>query len=78
MANTAIDTYLAAPGSRSLFSRAATWIGAGLHLVGELSAAARAARHAARLTELSDEHLAALGIARDQIVAHAFRHLRQG
>ena len=75
MATTAIDTYLAAPGSRSLLLRVTKKTGSVLRRIGELSEGARAARHAGRLTELSDEQLAARGIARDQIVAHAFRHL---
>ena len=53
-------------------------IGNALVRLGEMSEGARAARHAAALTQLSDTQLRTMGIKREDIVEHAFAHLRRG
>lgn len=54
------------------------WIGNMLVALGELSEGARAARYAAVLTKMSDTQLEAIGVKREDIVEHAFQHLRRG
>ncbi len=76
MATTAFETNTAKPAADApLVSRIGTAFVNWLVRVGEMSAAARAARYAGKLAELSDEQLATRGLNRDQIVEHAFRHL---
>lgn len=43
--------------------------------VGERSPGAHAARAYARLNALSDDQLAALGLKREDLLAHCFRHV---
>lgn len=53
------------------FARFLVWLG-------DMSAGAQAAQHAAALTQLSDEQLAKQGVKREKIVEHAFKHLING
>jgi hypothetical protein len=75
MAETTIDTQVAARDARSVLSRTGARIGVWFARIARMSEVARAARHAGELARLSDEQLAARGLTRDGIVAHAFRHL---
>jgi len=54
------------------------WIGNALVALGDMSEGAKAARYAAALTKMSDAQLDAIGVKRENIVEHAFQHLRQG
>ena len=71
MAPTTIHTPVAGHDAHGILSRVAamfTWMAG-------MSAAARAGRHAGELAQLTDAQLAARGLTRDGIVAHAFRDL---
>ena len=46
--------------------------------LGDMSAGAKAAKHAAALSRMSDEQLASRGLKREEIVEHAFEHLVRG
>ena len=50
------------------------WVVDGLKTVSKFSSGYHCAKEASRLNELSDEQLAELGIKREEIVTHAFRH----
>lgn len=74
----ATDFHSAEAGKKTVFTAITNWVGDLLVRLGEYSEGARAARHAAALSQLSDDKLRAMGINREDIVEHAFAHLRRG
>lgn len=71
----AVTTFEQSPKTETAAERFADWLGGLMMRMADASAGARAAREAGRLSQLSDQELARLGIARDRIVEHAFRGL---
>lgn len=64
-----------APVANGFFHRVGDAVWAFLRRIPEYTEGAKAARHAGYLATLSDDELAKLGLKREAIVAHAFRHL---
>ena len=74
MTNTTLDAQ-ASQNVPRLAMRLLATVGIAMRYLARMSAGAQAARYAGELAELTDEQLAARGLTRDGIVAHAFRHL---
>lgn len=75
MATTTLDAHATSQRTRSTAGWIIASLGRLMTRITNLSAAARAARYAGQLAQLSDDELADRGLTRDGIVAHAFRHL---
>ncbi|MEM7056746.1 MAG: hypothetical protein AAF557_04100 [Pseudomonadota bacterium] len=69
---------LAPTAETSIFGALSNWIGNLMVWLGDMSSGAKAAKHAAELSKLTDDQLAARGLKREDIVEHAFGHLRMG
>jgi hypothetical protein len=67
-------TTTALSGHRSILSAIGSAIGEAYVALARRSPAARCAEEAERLFALSDEELARMGLTRDRVIHHAFRH----